>query len=64
MLPAWPAWRSSARLAWWLVAVRELRQPHPLCPSPSGATMLPGYPTAMASGGHVEGGDAVSPVSA
>jgi hypothetical protein len=30
MLPAWPAWRPSARLAWWLVAVRELRQPHPL----------------------------------
>ncbi len=32
----------------------------PLPPAPSGATMLPEYPTAMASGGHEEGSDAVS----
>jgi hypothetical protein len=32
----------SAWLAGWLVAVRELRQPHPLCPSPSSATMRRG----------------------
>jgi hypothetical protein len=41
-LPAWPIRRPSARLAGWRVAVRARRQPPPLCPSPSSATMRAG----------------------